>query len=51
MKEKKEEKKEPSLCNLVKKGLIKMEDAATQVGMSKEMFQEKMGIVYKGGQV
>ena len=30
------------LCNLVKKGLLKIEDAATQVNMTEEMFCKKM---------
>lgn len=30
------------LCNLVKKGLIRLEDAAAQVEMSQEVFQKKM---------
>ena len=30
------------LCNLVKKGLLKIEDAATQVNMTDEMFYKKM---------
>ena len=30
------------LCNLVKKGLLKIEDAAMQVNMTEEMFGKKM---------
>ncbi len=30
------------LCNLVKKGLLRIEDAAMQVNMTEEMFGKKM---------